>query len=212
MDALPSPPTSAGSSASSRSACSPYQRQSLAHFSISPRAACTVLPISALISGARVAASLRSSSPTVEDWHKTIDQEVNLVYYLTRAAWPSLIEARGTIVNTASISSHQACRPLPGLAHSAAKGAILSMTRQLAMEGAPHGIRANTISPGLIATYQTKTILGDSEFASMMTDQIMLKRPGQPEEIASAALFLASEESSFVTGTDLRVDGGTTAW
>lgn len=149
---------------------------------------------------------------TVEDWHKTIDQEVNLVYYLTRAAWPSLIEARGTIVNTASISSHQAYRPLPGLAHTAAKGAILSMTRQLAMEGAPHGIRANTISPGLIATYQTKTILGDNEFASMMTDQIMLKRPGQPEEIASAALFLASEESSFVTGTDLRVDGGTTAW
>jgi NAD(P)-dependent dehydrogenase (short-subunit alcohol dehydrogenase family) len=148
----------------------------------------------------------------VADWHRTIDQEINLVYYLTRAAWPALVEARGTIVNTASISAHQAYKPLPGLAHMAAKGAILSMTRQLAMEGAPHGIRANTISPGLIATHQTRDILGDAEAAAAMTNQIMLNRAGTPEEIASAALFLASDESSFVTGADLRVDGGTTAW
>ncbi|PQM26032.1 oxidoreductase [Sphingopyxis lindanitolerans] len=148
----------------------------------------------------------------LEDWHRTIDQEINLVYYLTRAAWPALVATGGTIVNTASISAHQAYRPLPGLAHMAAKGAILSMTRQLAMEGAPHGIRANTISPGLILTHQTKDILGDDQFASVMTDQIMLKRPGRPEEIALSALFLASEESSFITGADLRVDGGTTAW
>jgi NAD(P)-dependent dehydrogenase (short-subunit alcohol dehydrogenase family) len=148
----------------------------------------------------------------VDDWHRTIDHEINLVYYLTRAAWSALVEASGAIVNTASISAHQAYRPLPGLAHMAAKGAILSMTRQLAMEGAPHGIRANTISPGLVATHQTQDILDNDQLSSLMTDQIMLKRAGRPEEIASAALFLASDESSFITGTDLRIDGGTTAW
>ncbi|WP_297837188.1 SDR family NAD(P)-dependent oxidoreductase [Pseudomonas sp.] len=148
----------------------------------------------------------------IEDWHKTMDQEVNLVYYMTRAVWGELVKSGGSIINTASISAHQAYRPLPALAHTAAKGAVLAMTRQLAMEGAPHGIRANSISPGLIDTNQTKGILADPDFFTVMTEQIMLKRPGKPEEVAMAALFLASDESSFVTGADLCVDGGTTAW
>jgi NAD(P)-dependent dehydrogenase (short-subunit alcohol dehydrogenase family) len=128
-----------------------------------------------------------------------------------RAAWAELVRSSGVIVNTASISAHQAYRPLPAVSHMAAKGAILAMTRQLAMEGAPHGIRANTISPWL-ATHQTVDVLGDADLSRQMTEQIMLGRPGRPEEIAAAALFLASDESSFVTGADLRVDGGTTAW
>lgn len=80
------------------------------------------------------------------------------------------------------------------------------------MEGAaPHGIRVNSISPGLDVTHQTKGILGDTDFAALMTDRIMFKRAGRPEEFAAAAFLLASDESSFATGTDLRVDGGTTA-
>lgn len=148
----------------------------------------------------------------LDDWHRTINEEVHLVYYLVRAAWAELVRSSGVIVNTASISAHQAYRPLPAVSHMAAKGAILAMTRQLAMEGAPHGIRANTISPGLVATHQTVDVLGDADLSRQMTEQIMLGRPGRPEEIAAAALFLASDESSFVTGADLRVDGGTTAW
>jgi NAD(P)-dependent dehydrogenase (short-subunit alcohol dehydrogenase family) len=127
-----------------------------------------------------------------------------------RAAWAELVRSSGVIVNTASISAHQAYRPLPAVSHMAAKGAILAMTRQLAMEGAPHGIRANTISR--VVTHQTVDVLGDADLSRQMTEQIMLGRPGRPEEIAAAALFLASDESSFVTGADLRVDGGTTAW
>ncbi len=149
---------------------------------------------------------------SIEDWHRTINEELHLVYYLVRAAWAELVKSSGVIVNTASISAHQAYKPLPGVSHMAAKGAILAMTRQLAMEGAPYGIRANSISPGLIATHQTVDVLGDPETSLQMIDQIMLGRPGKPEEIAAAALFLASDESSFITGTDLRVDGGTTAW
>lgn len=148
----------------------------------------------------------------VDDWHKTINEELHLVYNLIRCAWGDLGKNGGSIINTASISALQAYRPLPALSHAAAKGAVLAMTRQLAMEGAPHGIRANSISPGLVATHQTVGVLGDPEMSKTMIDQIMLGRPAQPEEIAAVALFLASDESSYMTGTDLRVDGGLSAW
>lgn len=152
------------------------------------------------------------SDLSIEDWNRTINEEVHLVYYLVRTAWQELCKSSGVIINTASISAHQVYRPLPAISHMAAKGAILAMTRQLATEGAPHGVRANTISPGLVATHQTVGVLGDADLSKMMIDQIMLGRPGQPEEIASVALFLASDESSYITGADIRVDGGLSAW
>jgi NAD(P)-dependent dehydrogenase (short-subunit alcohol dehydrogenase family) len=85
------------------------------------------------------------------------------------------------------------------------------MTRQLAMEGGKHSIRANTIS-GLIETGATREFLKMPEFLGPMPDKLMLGRLGRPEAIAHAALFLATDESSFVTGADIAVDGGTTAW
>lgn len=148
-----------------------------------------------------------------EDWHRTIDQELNLVFHLVRAAWPELIKSPGaSIINTASVSAWSTYRMLPGIAHSAAKGAVLSMTRQLALEGRVHGLRANSISPGLIESKQTIPLLQDPEWAETMVGKVMLGRLGKPEEVAATALFLASDESSFITGTDIRVDGGTTAW
>ncbi len=148
----------------------------------------------------------------VDDWNRTVNEELNLVFLLTQCAWSELAKARGSIINTASASAWQAYRVLPAIAHAAAKGAVLSMTRQLAMEGAPHGLRANSISPGLIITNQTEGLLSDPGWAAPMLDMIMLGRAGTPDEVAAVALFLASDESSFVTGADIRVDGGTTAW
>jgi NAD(P)-dependent dehydrogenase (short-subunit alcohol dehydrogenase family) len=86
------------------------------------------------------------------------------------------------------------------------------MTRQLAMEGRDHGIRPNSISPGLIETNQTRQQLEDPEWAAAMLGKTLLGRLGRPEEVANVALFLASEESSYVTGVDIVVDGGMKVW
>lgn len=147
-----------------------------------------------------------------DTWYKTINEELNLVFLLTRAAWPELVSRRGAIVNTASVSAWMGYRTLPGLAHSAAKGGVLSMTRHLAMEGRSHGIRANSVSPGTIESNQTRPLLADPEWRKAMIGRIMLDRLGRPEEVASAVTFLASDEASYITGVDIRVDGGTLSW
>lgn len=134
------------------------------------------------------------------------------MFYLTRAAWPHLKASRGVVVNTASLNASLSFKPLPSLAHTTAKAGIIGMTRQLAMEGREHGIRANSISPGLIETNQTRKQLNDPEWASYMLGKTLLGRLGQPKEIANVALFLASDESSYVTGVDLVVDGGMKVW
>ena len=149
---------------------------------------------------------------TNEAFAQTLDGEVNVVFNLTKAAWPALQARGGSVINMASVSAWITYQALPGLAHSAGKGAVLAMTRHLALEGRHYGIRVNSLSPGLIETGPTRGLLAMPEFAGPMIDKIMLGRPGQPEEVAAAALFLASDESSFMTAADMRIDGGTTAW
>ncbi|CAI7627202.1 unnamed protein product [Penicillium glandicola] len=147
-----------------------------------------------------------------EDWYKTIDQELSLVYLLTRVAWPHLKGSGASIINVGSVNGWTAIRLVPGIAHTAAKGGVIAMTRQLAMEGRAHGIRANSISPGLIETLQTAPLLADPEWTESLLQQIMIGRIGQPEEVAAVASFLASDESSYITAADIRVDGGMTGW
>jgi NAD(P)-dependent dehydrogenase (short-subunit alcohol dehydrogenase family) len=147
-----------------------------------------------------------------DTWDKTINQELDLVFLLSRAAWTELKKSKGCIVNTASLSAWAGIELLPGLAHAAAKGGVLSMTRQLAMEGRKHGIRANSVSPGTIETNQTRFILEDPEWSRIQLGRAMINRMGQPEEVASVVAFLASADASYVTGADIAVDGGVRAW
>jgi NAD(P)-dependent dehydrogenase (short-subunit alcohol dehydrogenase family) len=147
-----------------------------------------------------------------EEWDRNRRDEVDLVFYLTRAAWPHLKSSRGVVVNTASLTALMSFKNLGSLAHTTAKAGIIGMTRQLAMEGREHGIRANSISPGVIETNQTREQLKDPEWAGYMLGKTLLGRLGRPEEVASVALFLASAQSSYVTGVDIVVDGGMKVW
>ncbi len=149
---------------------------------------------------------------TDEEWDRNRREEVDLVFYLTRAAWPHLKSSRGVVVNTASLTALMSFKNLGLLAHTTAKAGVIGMTRQLAMEGREHGIRANSISPGVIETNQTREQLKDPEWAGYMLGKTLLGRLGRPEEVASVALFLASGESSYVTGVDIVVDGGMKVW
>jgi NAD(P)-dependent dehydrogenase (short-subunit alcohol dehydrogenase family) len=150
---------------------------------------------------------------TADTWMRTINEELNLVFLLCKAAWPHLLSRRNaSIINIASISAHIALSFLPGIAHSAAKGGVLSMTRQLAMEGGKYRLRANSISPGVIASNQTMAFLNDPQNLAGVQQELMLNhRVGEPNDIAACALYLASDESSWVTGADFVVDGGMTA-
>jgi NAD(P)-dependent dehydrogenase (short-subunit alcohol dehydrogenase family) len=147
-----------------------------------------------------------------EDWDAARRDEVDLVFYLTRAAWPHLKNSHGTVLNMASLNGSLGFKQLASLSHTTNKAAIIGMTRQLALEGSEHGIRVNSVSPGLIESGATSGELEDDGFGRQMRKRTLLGRLGQPEDVAKAAVFLVSDESSYVTGVDLVVDGGMKVW
>lgn len=149
----------------------------------------------------------------VEHWRRTLMGELDTVFLMCKAAWPHLIKSgAGAIVNFASANAYVALKNSPALAHCAGKGGVLAMTRQLAMEGGPHGLRANTISPGMIVTSATAPVLERPELLAAVKEKLMVGRLGKPEDIAMCAVYLASDEAGYVTGADFRVDGGALAW
>jgi NAD(P)-dependent dehydrogenase (short-subunit alcohol dehydrogenase family) len=149
-----------------------------------------------------------------EDWDAARREEVDLIFYVTRAAWPHLVASSGVVVNMASLNGQISFKSLASLSHTTNKAAILGMTRQLAMEGSAHGIRVNSISPGLIVSGANRAHLdeGGGGFAREMEERTLLGRLGDPEDVANLALFLASSESSYITGIDVVIDGGMKVW
>ena len=148
---------------------------------------------------------------SVAEWDFTMRNELDLVYYTCRAAWPHLKRTGGgSIVNVGSIAATRGVEFMAQNAHSAAKGGVVALTLQLVVEGGPHGIRANVISPGLVETPNTAPLLADppERLRRVVLDRIPLGRHGRPEDVVAAAVFLASDESAWVSGAHLVVDGG----
>jgi meso-butanediol dehydrogenase / (S,S)-butanediol dehydrogenase / diacetyl reductase len=150
---------------------------------------------------------------THEDWDWVMRHELDVVFLPVKHAWRHLrARGGGSVVLVGSTAGVAGSTTNPRVAHTVARGGIVAMTRQLAAEGAAHGIRVNCVSPGLIETPATAGDLLAAGSAMRTADRwIPLGRFGRPEEVARAALFLAGPEASYVTGANLMVDGGWSA-
>lgn len=146
------------------------------------------------------------------DWDWNLANEVTLIFLAVKHALP-VFKRRGcgVILNTGSVAG-MLSTAMPGNApgnfvHNVSKAAVIRMTEHLAVELSPLNIRVNTVSPGLIDTPATRPLLGDG-FVEAVEKSALIRRVGQPMDIALAALYLCSDEASFVTGINLPVDGG----
>lgn len=158
--------------------------------------------------GINVRSDFRNMSDA--DWVRLREVNLDGIIRIARDAFPLMkASGRASLINMASIMGHRGMRTLA--AYGATKGAISALTRGLAVEYAPYNIRVNALAPGFIETALTERVLRVKAFSDALLSQTPLGRFGTAEDVAYAALFFASEESAFVTGAELAVDGGMAA-
>src|SRR6266536_5398045 len=152
-------------------------------------------------------------SQSAEDWKFTLRNEIDLLFFTIKHGWPHLKARGGNIINVASTAALGGSASLPRAAHSAAKSAVIGLTRQVAAEGAPFLIRCNAISPGPTATPASQVAIFSDPHHPMrdIAAHIPLGRLASPLDVAFAALYLASNEAQYVTGANIVVDGGYSA-
>ena len=146
----------------------------------------------------------------LDDWEQILGVNLNATFAVVRALGPALLEqGSGAVVNVSSVA---AVRALPRLAaYSASKAALAAMTRSMAVEWARSGVRVNAVAPAYIETEMTAAVKERPRLRQSIIDRTPMGRWGQPEEVAWAVVFLASEAASYVTGHTLFVDGGWTS-
>lgn len=143
------------------------------------------------------------------DWHSNFSTSVDGTFWGTRAAMKLMKARGGSIINLSSICGLLGTAQMSG--YSAAKAAIINFSRAAAAEGAAQGIRVNVVVPAVVETPATAFMLSDKASRQTTEKLIPMGRVGQPEEVANAILFLASDEASYITGAALPVDGGRSA-
>ena len=162
--------------------------------------------IDVLVNNAGVALPMQLVTETsLADWNRVLETNVTSMFLVTNAVLPEMISERfGAIVNISSMwgVTGGSCE----VAYSASKAAVIGYTKALAKEVAPSGVRVNCIAPGFVLTDMTRTF--PQETIDAICEETPLLRAGTPEDIAGAALFLASDDSAFITGQVLSVDGG----
>lgn len=146
---------------------------------------------------------------TDDQWRKVMATDVDGVFFGCRAAIPHLTKTRGSIVNTASVSGTGGDWSMSP--YNAAKGAVVNLTRALAMDLGKKGVRVNAICPSLTRTGMTADMMDDDKLLAEFAERIPLGRVCEPEEVAAVIAFLASEDASFMTGANVAVDGGVSA-
>jgi NAD(P)-dependent dehydrogenase (short-subunit alcohol dehydrogenase family) len=165
-------------------------------------------PIDILVNNAGIETITPFLKLTDEEWTRVTDVDLRGPWLCSQVFCRCVLAAgrKGNIVNIGSI---QAAKILPGRTHYApAKLGIEALTRNMSAEMTPSGIRVNCVHPGFIATDMTAWIVNDPEILPAIVSQISVGRPGQPRDIGTVVAFLASDESSYVTGQSLHVDGG----
>ncbi len=166
--------------------------------------------IDVLVNNAGIAQFFPFLDMTEEDWDRTID--INLKGYFLCAQAAAKVMAKqkaGVIVNIASVAMGQQGIGFPNIAHyCASKGGIVGMTEALAVELAPYNIRVNVIAPGMIETPMIDPVKQDKKGMEAIMARIPMHRVGKPEEVSKLVLFLSSDDSSYMTGSTIVIDGG----
>jgi len=147
---------------------------------------------------------------TEEEWNRTLNINLKGYFLCAQAAAKEMVKQKsGVIINIASVAMGQQGIGFPNIVHyCASKGGIIGMTEALAVELAPYNIRVNAISPGMIETPMIEQIKQDPKSMEAMLTRVPMRRVGKPEEVSNLVLFLASDASSYMTGSTVVVDGG----
>lgn len=170
-------------------------------------------PVDILVNSAGIARNTVAEETTDEEWLEVIDINLSGTFRCCREFSRDMLRRRrGIMINIGSMSGIVVNRPQPQAAYNASKAGVHMLTKSLAAEWANSGVRVNAIAPGYIATELTKRGLSNEEWASRWIDMTPMGRLGEPGEVASLALFLAGDSSSYMTGSVVNIDGGYTSW
>lgn len=171
-------------------------------------------PIDTLFNNAGIGSTKNLVECSVDEWDRVFDVNVRATFLMCKLLLPSMLEQqRGVIVNTASVAG------MIGLtdraAYCASKGAVIALTKQIAVQWASQGIRCNSVCPGTVDSPWVGRLLAEAEDPEARRAQLVGRQPigrlGTPAEVAEAAIYLASDAAAFITGIDLVIDGGITA-
>jgi NAD(P)-dependent dehydrogenase (short-subunit alcohol dehydrogenase family) len=165
-----------------------------------------------LVNNAGIVVNVPAERMTEEEWQRVLGVNLTGVFLVAQAAGVQMIkQGKGSIINIASMSGLIANFPQPQCSYNASKAGVIMLTKSLASEWAPHGVRVNAIAPGYMRTELTAKFFEDPQIIEQWLKPTPMGRPGEPDELGGLAVYLAGDASSFMTGSVLVIDGGFTS-